>query len=294
MSAFMHIVSRSKDSLRKILLVGDFEEYPEEKQMHCIALLVLEEAKCIGLPNFLPRTAFLTLLQRKVGGISDIPIDFVDSVWNYLETIVTSVLKHHSENYYQLQVSTRRAAENLIAKKKKNSIQYVLQAIEMEKHTDYTCNPEYLQEYNKLMSHQEEFFEEVLNTGGFTSTVELEGVGEVDVSHLENFDNQHVLNEAFDLRARLISYWKIVLRRLTDVIALHLMLSINKLVNIDLEKEIFKELSSSTGGGVERLLEESPSISGKREKLNRSVKVLRESKETVANIMDRIGVYADN
>jgi hypothetical protein len=39
MSAFMHIVSRSKDSLRKILLVGDFEEYPEEKQMHCIALL---------------------------------------------------------------------------------------------------------------------------------------------------------------------------------------------------------------------------------------------------------------
>jgi hypothetical protein len=103
-----------------------------------------------------------------------------------------------------------------------------------------------------------------------------------------------VLNEAFDLKARLISYWKIVLRRLTDVIALHLMLSINKLVNIDLEKEIFKELSSSTGGGVERLLEESPSISGKREKLNRSVKVLRESKETVANIMDRIGVYADN
>jgi hypothetical protein len=124
--------------------------------------------------------------------------------------------------------------------------------------------------------------------------VKLKGVGEIDVSHLENFDSQHVLNEAFDLKARLISYWKIVLRRLTDVIALHLMLSINKLVNIDLEKEIFKELSSSTGGGVERLLEESPSISGKREKLNRSVKVLRESKETVANIMDRIGVYGDN
>jgi predicted RNA-binding protein Jag len=313
----------SRESLRKILLIGDYKEYPEEKQMHCTARLVemlnsyasdlqncdksiatedflmdeikvLEEAKCIGLPNFLPRTAFLTLLQRKVGGISDIPIGFIDSVWNYLETIVTSVLKHHSENYYQLQVSTRRAAENLIAKKKKNSIQYVLEAVEMEKHTDYTCNPEYLQEYNKLMSHQEEFVEEVLNTRGFTSTVELEGVGEVDVSHLENFDNQHVLNEAFDLKARLISYWKIVLRRLTDVIALHLMLSINKLVNIDLEKEIFKELSSSTGGGVERLLEESPSISGKREKLNRSVKVLRESKETVANIMDRIGVYADN
>ncbi|WJX53281.1 dynamin GTPase [Trifolium repens] len=323
MLAFMRFVSRSKDSLRKILLIGDFEEYPEEKQMHCTARLVemlnsyasdlqncdksiatedflmdeirvLEEAECIGLPNFLPRTAFRTLLQRKVGGISDITIAFVESVWNYLETIVTSVLKRQSENYYQLQVSTRRAAENLIAKKKNNSIQYVFEAFEMEKHTDYTCNPEYMQEYIKLLFHQEAFLKEVLNANRKTSTVKLKGVGEIYVSHLENFDSQHVLNEAFDLKARLISYWKIVLRRLTDVIALHLMLSINKLVNIDLEKEIFKELSSSTGGGVERLLEESPSISGKREKLNRSVKVLRESKKTVANIMERIGVYGDN
>jgi hypothetical protein len=322
MLGFMRFVSRSKDSLRKILLIGDFEEYPEEKQMHCTARLVemlnsyasdlqncdksiatedflmdeikvLEEAKCIGLPNFLPRTAFLTLLQRKVGGISDIPIDFVDSVWNYLETIVTSVLKRHSENYYQLQVSTRRAAENLIVKKKKNSIQYVLESVEMEKHTDYTCNPEYMQEYNKLVSHQEAFLKEVLNANRETSTVNLEGVGDIEVNHMMEYHNV-LLTQAFDLKARLISYWKIVVRRLIDVIALHLMLSINKLVNIDLEKEIFKELSSSTGGGVERLLEESPSISGKREKLNRSVKVLRESKETVANIMDRIGVYADN
>ncbi|GAU18792.1 hypothetical protein TSUD_80810 [Trifolium subterraneum] len=319
MSAFMHIVSQSKDSLRKILLIGDFEEYPEENQMHCTARLVemlnsfasdlqncgvatedflmdeinvLEEARCIGLPNFMPRTAFLTLLQRKVGGISDIPINFVDSVWNYLETIVKLVLKHHSENYYQLQVCTRRAAENLIAQKKENSIEYMLEAVEMEKHTDYTCNPEYMQEYNKLMSHREEILEEVLKSGGDANIVELEGVGDIDVSHLENY--QHVFNEAFDLKARLISYWKIVRRRLIDVIALHLMLSINKLVNIDLEKEIFKEFSSSTGGGVERLLEESPSISRKREELSRSIEVLKESKETVANIMDRIGVYGDN
>ncbi|MCH94677.1 dynamin-related protein 4C-like, partial [Trifolium medium] len=48
---------------------------------------------------------------------------------------------------------------------------------------------------------------------------------------------------------------------------------------------------SPGGGGIERLLEESPSISGKRQKLSRSVEVLRESKETVARIMDRIGIY---
>ncbi|CAL5214235.1 unnamed protein product [Lathyrus oleraceus] len=317
MSAFMQIVALSRDSLRKILLIGDFQEYSEDKQMHCTARLVemlnsyekelqncpesnstkdflmeeikvLEEAKFIGLPNFMPRVAFLTLLQRKVNGVSYMPIRFVNSVWCYLETVVISVLSRHSANYYQLQVSTRRAAERLIAKKKKISIQHVLQAVEMEKHTDYTCNPDYLQEYNKLMLDQEEFVEEVLDVNRTSSTVNLEGLGDIEVNHLRNCQND--LNEAFDLKARSIAYWKIVLRRLIDVIALHLMLSINELVDVDLHKEICNEL----GGGVERLLEESPSISGKREKLSRSVKVLEESKETVANIIDRIGVYGDN
>jgi interferon-induced GTP-binding protein Mx1 len=142
------------------------------------------------------------------------------------------------------------------------------------------------------MSLQEAFLKEVLNDSRKTSNVKLEGVGDIEVNHLKKYPN--MLTQAYDLKARLIAYWKIVLRRLIDVIALHLMLSINELVNQDLQKEICNELLSSTGGGVERLLEESPSISGKREKLRRSVKVLRESKDTVANIMDRIGVYGDN
>ncbi|GAU18793.1 hypothetical protein TSUD_80820 [Trifolium subterraneum] len=319
MPAFMHILSLSKDSLRKILLIGDFEEYPEENQMHCTARLVemlnsfasdlqncgvatedflmdeinvLEESKFIVLPNFMPKTAFQTLHQIKVKGIKSVPVNFVDSVWDYLETVVTSVLNRHSANYYQLQVSICRAGEHLIAKKKKSSIQHVLQAVEMEKHTYYTCHPEYLQEYNRLMSLQEEFLKEVLNASRKTSTVKLEGVGDIEVNHLKKYLN--MLTQAYDLKARLIAYWKIVLRRLIDVIALHLMLSINELVNVDLSKEICNELLSSTGGGFERLLEESPSISGKRQKLSRSVKVLKESKETVANIMDRIGAYGDN
>ncbi|KAA8538985.1 hypothetical protein F0562_025677 [Nyssa sinensis] len=43
-------------------------------------ITVLEEAKGIGLPNFLPRTAFLTILQTKVKSISGTPIDFVAKV----------------------------------------------------------------------------------------------------------------------------------------------------------------------------------------------------------------------
>ncbi|KAL5053714.1 hypothetical protein RYX36_034396 [Vicia faba] len=320
MASFMQIISLSRDSLRKILLIGEFEEYPDEKEMHCTARLVemlnsyanelqncsesnptkdflmdvikvLEEAKIIGLPNFMPRTAFLTLLSKKVKGISYMPINFVDNVWNYLQTVVTSVLNRHSSNYYQLQVLIRRAAELLIEKKKKSSIQHVLQAVQMEKRTDYTCNPEYLKEYNNLMSHQEGFLKEVDRKG---NTVKLEGVGDINVVHLMKYPDMLTLAQAYDLKARLIAYWKIVILRLVDVIAMHLMLSINELISTDLQKEICYELLAPSGDGVERLLEESPSISRKRKRLSRSVKVLRESKDTVANIMDKIGVYGDN
>ncbi|KAL2343247.1 hypothetical protein Fmac_004532 [Flemingia macrophylla] len=318
MTAFMHIIGLIKESLRKILLRGEFDEYADDKKMHCTARLaemldsyshdlfncvesdatknflmdeirVLEEAKWIGLPNFMSRTAFLSILQQKVRGISDMPISFVENVWNYLEDVLISIINRHSENYTQLLFSTRRAGQVLISKKKQNSISHVIEAIEMEKHTDYTCNPEFSQEYNRLISLQEDFVNEVLNDEDEPSHVNLEGIGKIEVDHLRQYPS--VLLQAFDLKVRMIAYWKIVQKRLVDSIALHLMLSINNLVNNDLEKELVHDLLSPSGGGIERLLEESPSISGKREKLQRSVKVLRESKETVANIIDRIGSF---
>ncbi|XP_061364907.1 dynamin-related protein 4C-like [Gastrolobium bilobum] len=322
MTAFMHVIGLSKESLRKILLRGEFEEYPEDKHMHCTARLVdmldayssefcncdesdatenflmeeiqvLEEAKWIGLPNFMPHTAFVTILQRKVNGIAKMPICFVDKAWNYLETVVTSVLMRHCEHYFQLQVSARRAGQILIAKKKESSIRHVMEAVEMEKHTDFTCNPEFMQEYNRLISRQDAFLNDVLDNEDEPDNVMIEGVGQVDVCDLRKY-SQVVLSQAFDLKVRMIAYWKIVQRRLIDSMALHLMLSIKNFVDKDFEKEIVHDLLSTSGGGIERLLEESPSISGKREKFSRSVKVLRDSKETVANIMDRIGSYGDN
>ncbi|KAI3520560.1 hypothetical protein L1887_10009 [Cichorium endivia] len=95
MTALMRIIGSVKESLRKILIRGEFEEYPDVRSMHGTARLsemldeysaklqattdnegngcflmeeirVLEEAKGIGLPNFLPRAAFLTLLNKRV------------------------------------------------------------------------------------------------------------------------------------------------------------------------------------------------------------------------------------
>ena len=60
-------------------------------------------------------------------------------------------------------------------------------------------------------------------------------------------------------------------------------------MNKEMEKEIVNALLG-TGGGVaiERMLEEPPSVASKRERLNTSIKLLRESKEVLANIRDKI------
>ena len=319
MTAFMQIIGLAKESLRKILVRGEFDEYPDEQNMHCTArlvemlnqysddlhkhaetkpaknflmeeIMVLEEAKGIGLPNFLPRTAFLTILQKKVKGISSIPISFAEKVWNYVEEVVISVIMQQSENYYQLQLYFRRSGHNLIAKMKERSVNWVMEIVEMEKLTDYTCNPEYLSDWNTLMSQQDAFMKDVLTNEERPAKIKLNGFGEIEVGKLRDYP--HVLQQAFDMKMRMTAYWKIVLKRLVDCMALHLLLSVGNLVNREFEIEIVNELMGP-GGGIERMLEESPAVAAKRLKINKSIQLLKKSKEVVAKIMDKVGTCAD-
>ncbi|CAA0812174.1 Dynamin-related protein 4C [Striga hermonthica] len=315
MTAFVQILGNAKESLKKILLRGEFEEYPDEKEMHCTARLaemlnayseeiqakcseneskdkflldeisVLEETKAIGLPNFLPRTAFLTLLQKKVKMVSFTPFEFVEKMWAYIENVVVTVLTKHSDNYPQLMSSTKRAAQNLLAMKKKQSEDWVVDVVEMEKMTDYTCNPEYADLWSKLMAHHNTFVD-ILTDNSKPTAMNIVGYGNVDVLHLRG--QAGVVQEAFDLKMRLTAYWKIVLRRLVDCMALHLLFSIQNLVNKEMEAEIINEVIGPEGKGLERMLEESPAVAEKRKRLNNSVKLLKESKEVVAKIIDNI------
>ncbi|KAI3705482.1 hypothetical protein L1987_75720 [Smallanthus sonchifolius] len=312
MTVFMRIIGLVKESLRKILIRGEFDV----KSMHCTARLsemlneysvklqltaeshqkesflieeirVLEETKGIGLPNFLPRTAFLTVLNRKVNRISSMPVEFVGNLWCYIEEVVINVLMRHSDNFPPLQASMRRAGHSLIAKMKDVSVTRV---IEMEKISDYTCNQEYTEIWNKLMHHQPAFMEAVTD---HTKPVEIEMEWfKVEVAHLRKYERD-VVGQAFDMKMRMMAYWKIVLRRMVDCMALHMLFSIQNLVNRDMESEIVDEMMVPHGGGIERMLEESPMVAGKREKLNRSVKLLRESKNSVTNMMDQVAAYGD-
>ncbi|KAI0495725.1 hypothetical protein KFK09_022028 [Dendrobium nobile] len=319
MRAFMQIISKTKEMLRKLLIRGEFDDFPDDKEMHGTARMaemlnayaaalpdniptkeaaflleeieVLEENRGIWLPNFLPRTAFLILLQKRVKEVSSIPQDFVEKVWIYLEDIVVAVLDEASENYPPLQACSRRAALNLIEKMRGRSIRNVKEIIEMEMVTDFTLSPDYMKKWVELMEQQERFMEVVHNN--FTPTkVILKAVGEVDVSHLRG-RRDVVVEQAFDIRMRQISYWKSVVLRLVDVLALNIAYAVKKLVENELETEIMNDVVGGRSMNcIEKMLEESPAISGKRERLRKSIQLLRESKEVVAKIIDRIAVKA--
>ncbi|KAM2229321.1 hypothetical protein ACFX1S_013860 [Malus domestica] len=198
MTAFMQIIRSAKKSLRKFLLRGEFEEYSDDRHMHCT------ETKRIILPNFLPHNAFITVLEleSKVNGISSIPLGFVEKIWSYIEDVVVSVLMRHSENYYKLQLSAKRAGQNLMSKMKERSITWMTEIVEMEKVTDYTCNSEYLSEWNRLIGQHDAFVNGVLKNKNRPAKITIEGIGEVEVEALRK--NPNALSAAYDLKMRMI------------------------------------------------------------------------------------------
>ncbi|KAL0718721.1 hypothetical protein Bca4012_068044 [Brassica carinata] len=310
----MDIIGSAKESLLRVLIQGDFSEFPDNHSMHGTARLadmlskfsddlqakpkkvreflmdeikVLEECKCVGLPNFIPRSAFMAILSQHVDDIHDKPVEFIKNIWDYIEVVLSSVITKYSENFPQIQSSIKRAGRNLMSKIKEQSVDRVIQIVEMEKLTDYTCSPEYMTSWTEKIDAQKSFIDAVLNDKTKPESFSVSGFGNVKISHLREY-HAHLLQQAFDMKMRIASYWKIVLRRVVDNLALYLQLSVKYLVNTQLQKEIVAEMvDPKGGGGVERMLEESPSVASKREKLKKSIKVLKESKDAVAAIVDR-------
>ncbi|XP_038984915.1 dynamin-related protein 4C-like [Phoenix dactylifera] len=310
----LHMLSTSKESLRRLLIRGEFDDFPDDASMHATArmaemlakffkelpsdcpsaderflmeeIAVLEEAKGInGLPNFLPRHAFLNLLRRKVRDISHAPGEFVRKVWAYIEEVVIRVLLHHSENYPQIQPMVRRAAQNLVGIMRNQSCHFMSEAIEMEMVADYTSSPDYMKKWTELMDGRDGFIAAIENYYG-PNSIELKGLGVVEVGHLRQY--AAMAEQAFDMRMRILAYWKIVVLRLVDSLALHIIYSVNCLVERHMEKEIVDDLVGPRMTGLERMLEESPATAAKRERLRKSIELMKESKEVVAEIMDRV------
>ncbi|KAL5702650.1 dynamin GTPase [Ranunculus cassubicifolius] len=313
MKAFYRIISCAKESLTKVLLRGEFDEYPDEVEMHCKARMaemlneysallqagsdgptpgekflaeevkVLEECKVIELPGFLPKYAFQRILQTKVTEISDSPIEFVEKVWSYVEKVVARVVAFHSEAYPQLENATTRAVQTLLQKVQDKSFERVKEMIEMEKFADYTCHPEYQSKLSTLIAQQSNFKSSVLMENPYFTIAEY---GRIDIGHLRPYTV--VVEQAFDIKMRLIAYWKIVLKRLVDNLALHLLHYVRNLVVNEMEEEIVNEVMAPGEGSLEKLLEQSPAVVVKRYELQKSIQLLKESDAIVSKISDRI------
>ncbi|GJV36662.1 dynamin-related protein 4C-like protein [Tanacetum coccineum] len=315
MAAFMHMVGSFKETLDKMLIRGEFDEYVEDKQMHCNARVVemldelskelhndvkfsenflveemhiLEEGNGIRLPNFLPHSMLLCLLQRKVNNISSLPISFANKVWGYLEIVCVRILMDHGGNHPQLLSSIRKATQKVMEKMKLKYLERVVEMTDMEKITDYTCDPDFFASYNKLMSSRDEFVDAMKS---YRDTMTIEGHGTINVKHLF-FVGANIRDQAFDLKMRMTAYWPIVLKRMVDCLALQLRFLIQKLVKTELEIEIVNEVMVH-GGGIEKMLNEAPSVAKKRERLQKSIGLLQESKEIIQQVMDGIVVATD-
>uniref|UniRef100_A0A0E0GXD1 Dynamin-type G domain-containing protein n=3 Tax=Oryza TaxID=4527 RepID=A0A0E0GXD1_ORYNI len=251
---FFRIVKQVRASLEKVLVRGEFDEYPNDPNHHGTARLaemlegfarrlpaaaatngepflveemrVLKETKGINLPNFMPRSALHVLLNRKVESIAHVPHDLVREVWDYVEDLVLKELPRHSRSYPQVQPSCRPAVQSLMDKARERSARYVNELIDMEK--------------------------------------------------------------AFDLKARLAAYWNSVVLRVIDGLALHVLYSIKRLAEKDLEDELAAQVMGNNMDGVERMLVPTPAAAAKRDCLRKSIKLLQESREVVTNIMDRL------
>ncbi|KAG8374968.1 hypothetical protein BUALT_Bualt10G0050800 [Buddleja alternifolia] len=127
-------LSTNMEDLNRILEEDSCERSKENDTKTNLLLdeiRVLAETKSIGLPKFLPRAAFVNLLQKKIKLIHTTPFAFVEKIWSYIEKVLVSVLTSHCENYPQLLFSMTRAARDVVAKKKKASVDWVMNMLDI-------------------------------------------------------------------------------------------------------------------------------------------------------------------
>ncbi|KAM0007262.1 putative dynamin stalk domain, GTPase effector domain, Dynamin superfamily [Helianthus debilis subsp. tardiflorus] len=248
----------------------------------------LEEVKGIRLPLFIPHSVFLRLLKKKVNSVSEFLINFVNNVWGYLETVCAKVFIDQCGNYPKLLPSMKKETEHVMSKMKAKFAERVVEMIEMEKITDYTCDPDFISSYNKLMNYHAQFLN--LLTSYMSNSINVEGYGSINIGHLREVQ-ENTRNQAFDLKMMMTAYWKIVLKRMVDCLALQLRFFIQKVVKNEMEMEIVSE--ELGGGRIEKMLNEPPSTSNKRERLQNSIALLKESKETMEQVMDGVVFSSD-
>ncbi|XP_022028517.1 dynamin-related protein 4C isoform X2 [Helianthus annuus] len=222
---------------------------------------VLKESGGIRLSQFVPEYAFSYLLRQKVSKISDLPISFVNKVWSYVESVSFEVLKDHCESFPQLYSPMKKASQKALEKIKNKFLQRAMDMIEMEKNTNYTCDPNFLASWKELKSaNYDKLSDAVVRRR--SKWIAINGYGDVKVDHL--FDvPANIREQAFDLKMKMVAYWAVVLRRMVDWSALNLRYWIQKFVT-EMGISVFTDMMLP-GCGIEKMMEGPRSVAEKRD-----------------------------
>ncbi|KAL3818950.1 hypothetical protein ACJIZ3_004855 [Penstemon smallii] len=256
------------------------DEYSKELQHHgdigkdflVDEINKLKDARTFGPSNFLSRQVFMSLVEEKVKTISEVPSKFIEKYWNYVESVCLSVLMSDFRDHPQILSSIKREVQNLVEKTKQHSFGWVNNIVEMEKHSNYTTYPEYMETLKKLMAYQDEFMKILTDDSREKWNVQIDGLGEIDIGHLRGLEG-YVL-EAFDMKMRLIAYWEIIVKRLIDYTVNHCLHYTNQSI-------------TSSREGWQRMLESS--VAKHKERLETSMEVLERSKNVVNDLIEKFG-----
>lgn len=311
MIEFMRLMESIKGVLHKLLIQGDTENFQDEPEMNCIAQLtrmfksysrdllavtdkltdnflveeakLLEEAQGLNLPNFLPHSVFVTLLQTRIDSFSERSRGLALQACDYLDKVICRVIDLQTECYPQLQSASRRAFQTLMDGKKDECVHYVEDVMEMHKTVVYTENPVYTDYLQKMHEFKKRFMEAIEQN---QRAVKIEGMGEIDLQKVPKTSDQ--LEAAFEMKMSLMAYWRVVKIRLADDIPLHLRFVFQKMVQNDVVASIVKEVMGEDSNKIGNILEESSAIANRRRSLIKSVDLLRESKALLSRTIGRI------
>ncbi|KAI7727242.1 hypothetical protein M8C21_033370 [Ambrosia artemisiifolia] len=301
MPAFVQIINKSQKSLGKIVLFKRFDEFPDETPMHCYIKLeemsvefsqqlksnqvkegeefLAEEIRLVlEQGKWSPEQAFQFLFQRKIDGIYAMTCTFISQLWDYIEFVIIKVVGMHAQNSYpQLLASLKIAAKEVIANHKESFKDRLLKLLDTKKMEGYTHDPQVISAWKELKKSERLIVE---TKGGVNMFISVR----VDVKHLQNYP-MTILNEAFDLKTRMVACLEMVHKNIFDSVELNLAMMVFTMVVLKMEKQLVNELKSDGENKYKPMLNESHSMTKRRWKLKNRIELLQKLKKVVENVM---------
>ncbi|PRQ21720.1 putative dynamin central domain, Dynamin superfamily [Rosa chinensis] len=273
-ATFMQIMTLTKETLRKILVRGEFDEFLDD-EMHGTGKLAEmlkqfsdeldqfhHEYGLRDLKNNFLETKINYILNTRDAVKQDHVDDagknkeeqcslmntrFVNMVWTYIEQVMLDVLMKQIGRYTHLHLEV-------------SSLSYILLG---------------------RMRHmtQQEFIYGVLDDMKKPSTIVVEGIGEIEVLEGLRKYSRDVLSRAFCVKMNEIAHWKMFARIFVERLASHLKLSVANLVDtyMDVEMSDMQMLKGPEYGfGLKEMLEKYPLA---RKDLQKRIEMLKKAKD---------------